>query len=89
MQLKSAATYVEKADLIFVQNFAKDTGDFKSLSMVDQLVIALGVRLAKERGDFALLRSEPKPLQEFKPAQFTEDYQRQEDSDDSGNKIEE
>jgi aspartyl/asparaginyl-tRNA synthetase len=35
MQLKSAATYVEKADLIFVQNFAKDTGDFKSLSMVD------------------------------------------------------
>ena len=35
LQTKNAATYVEKADLIFVQNFAKDTGDYTSLSMVD------------------------------------------------------
>ena len=41
----------------------------------------MGVRLAKERGDFHHLRSEPKPLQEFKPTVFTEVYQKLEDED--------
>jgi hypothetical protein len=65
--------------LTFVQNFAKDTGDFKSLSLVDQLVIALGVRLAKERDDFDKVRHEPKALHEFKPTAMLEDYERRDD----------
>ena len=81
LQVKSGSGYVQKADLDFVQNFAKDTGDFKSLSQVDQLVIALGVRLSKERDDFGNVRKEPLPLQEFKPSVFQEDYARREDGE--------
>lgn len=83
MQVKSGATYIQKPDLVLVQNFAKDTGDFKSLSKVDQLVIALGVRLAKDRDDFDRVRTEPKPLSEFKPTSLQQDYERQDGDYDS------
>jgi hypothetical protein len=66
-----------------VHNFAKDTGDFKSLSKVDMLVIAMGVKIAKEQGDAHLVRKEPQPLEEFKPAQFGTAYQKLEDEFDS------
>ena len=35
LQYKSADTYIEKKDMVHTQNFAKDTGDFNSLSLVD------------------------------------------------------
>lgn len=49
--------------------------------MVDQLVIALGVRLAKDRDDFDKVRREPKPLHEFKPTTMIEDYDKRDDYD--------
>lgn len=83
MDLKSADTYIDKSDLTQVHNFAKDTGDFKSLSKVDLLVIALGVKIAKEQGDAHLVRKEPQPLEEFKPAQLGDAYQKLEDEWDT------
>jgi len=35
--------YLDAHNLLFVSNFAKDTGDYKSLSKTDMKVIALGV----------------------------------------------
>lgn len=43
------SSYIEDADRITVENFAKDTGDFKTLSYVDILVIAFGLTLAREK----------------------------------------
>lgn len=62
MQIKSADTFLEKSDHTHVDNFAKDTGDFFNLSTVDKSVIALGVRLAKQRDQYDKVRVEPKPL---------------------------
>ena len=59
MKLKSAETFIEKSDIIKVENFAKDTGDFNTLSKVDKLVIALGIRLAIEKGDIDRIKDEP------------------------------
>ena len=67
MKLKTAETFIEKSDIIKVENFAKDTGDFNSLSKVDKLVIALGLRLAIEKGEDDRIKSEPQPLTEFRP----------------------
>ena len=36
LDVKKAKTFIDKQDMIQVQNFAKDTGDFFSLSEVDQ-----------------------------------------------------
>jgi rRNA maturation endonuclease Nob1 len=35
--------YLDANNMIMVSNFAKDTGDYKSLSRTDMRVIALGV----------------------------------------------
>ena len=51
MTVKDAAVTLTKDDINLVQNFAKDTGDYKSLSFVDQQVIALGVHLARQKGE--------------------------------------
>ena len=59
MKLKTAETFIEKSDIIKVENFAKDTGDFNSLSKVDKLVIALGLRLAIEKGEDDRIKKEP------------------------------
>ena len=59
MKLKTAETFIEKSDIIKVENFAKDTGDFNSLSKVDKLVIALGLRLAIEKGEDDRIKTEP------------------------------
>jgi len=47
LDVKSASTFLERADLVQVRNFAKDTGDFTTLSDVDIEVIALGVKMAR------------------------------------------
>ena len=59
MKLKTADTFIEKSDIIKVENFAKDTGDFNTLSKVDKLVIALGLRLAIEKGEDDRIKTEP------------------------------
>lgn len=50
---------MDKKDLIHVQNFAKDTGDYNSLSLVDQQVIALGIKMARDKNEIDLVRTEP------------------------------
>lgn len=45
------SSYIEDADRITVENFAKDTGDFKTLSHVDILIIAFGLTLAREKNE--------------------------------------
>ena len=59
MKLKTAETFIEKSDIIKVENFSKDTGDFNTLSKVDKLVIALGLRLAIEKGEDDRIKKEP------------------------------
>lgn len=43
----------------------------------------MGVRLAKDRDDFDKVRTEPKPLSEFKPASLKQDYDNHDDEYDS------
>jgi len=69
--------YLDPAMLMMATNFAKDTGDFKSLSQTDLKVIALGVQLAREQGELEKVKKEPKPLQEFRPKRFMKDYEKQ------------
>lgn len=86
LSVKQRETFLEKIDIDQVENFAKDTGDFVSLSKVDTQVIALGVRLAKSIGEGHLIRREPKDLSEFKPAQIKQAYdQLSSDSEDGEN----
>lgn len=68
------SSFIDDADRITVENFAKDTGDFKTLSYVDILVIAFGLTLAREKGEIQHVLQEPKPLEEFRPKSFKEFY---------------
>ena len=61
---------IEDEDIKIVENFAKDTGDYKTLSRVDILVIAFGITLAKEKNEIQHVLKEPKPLEEFRPKSF-------------------
>lgn len=70
LDVKTAKTFIDREDMVQVKNFAKDTGDFTSLSEVDQQVIALGVKMAKIKKQSDCIRSEPQPLTEFRPANF-------------------
>ena len=67
MEVKQAATFLTQSDIDLVQNFAKDTGDYRSLSKVDQMVIALGVRMCRMKGEYNKLKHEPLDLGEFRP----------------------
>lgn len=90
LDVKSFDTFVDKTDLQWVHNFAKDTGDFVGLSKVDMMVIALGVKMAREKGEIELVRREPKDLTEFRPDQLKAAYdaysdtESDSDSSDSG-----
>lgn len=44
--------------------------------MVDTQVIAMGVKLARQKNEHNLLKTEPATLQEFRPNNFDEDYQK-------------
>jgi len=70
------ADSVEKQHFIHVSNFSKDTGDFKTLSSTDMKVIALGVKLAYDKGEQEKIKLEPKPLAEFRPKTFRADYEK-------------
>jgi len=82
IDVKNAETFLDRDDLILVQNFAKDTGDYQTLSKVDQLVISLGLKLARMRGEDHLVRREPKGLSEFRPDRLKEAYDACSGSDD-------
>lgn len=74
IEVKSADTFLEKSDIDTVHNFAKDTGDYRSLSKVDMMVIALGVKYAKLKGELHKVKQEPKDLTEFRPERLKEAY---------------
>ena len=44
--------YVSQKDKDMVDNFAKDTGDYNTLSVVDRLIISFGVSLSREKNEF-------------------------------------
>ena len=73
MDIKTTMAIGDKDQLI-VDNFAKDTGDFSGLSIVDRQVIALGVTISRQKGEFDKVLKEPKSLAEFKPKSFKEFY---------------
>ena len=74
--------YVEDEFLDRVRAFAKETGDYKTLSETDMRVMALGLQLNEERGDGDRVQKAPKPLAEFRPKRFQEDYKRIEDGEE-------
>ena len=46
------------------------------MSLVDTEVIAMGLRIAKEKNEHHLIRKRPQPLTEFRPTNFEADYKR-------------
>jgi len=93
LDVKSADHFLGQSDIATVHNFAKDTGDFKSLSKVDMMVIAAGVKMAKEKGEISKVKLEPKDLAEFRPENLkaaydalSEDTQSSDDDDDDEQK---
>ena len=85
---------LSQKEIDLVQNFAKDTGDFRSLSKVDMMVIAAGVKYAKLKGEIDKVKKEPKDLAEFRPENLKQAYEAlssdsDEDSDKEGDSDEE
>lgn len=74
---------VEEDSLDFVTAFSKETGDLKSLSKTDLRVMALGVQLSKEKGVFDKLNKQPKPLTEFRPKKFQDEYKKVDENNES------
>lgn len=66
----------EPAHLQRVLAFAKETGDYASLSATDLKVIALGIELAGSAGEADRVQKEPRALSEFRPKRFEEEYKR-------------
>lgn len=46
-------------------------------------IIALGMQIAKEKGEIEKVRKEPKELTEFKPKNFAGDYERLDELDEN------
>ena len=61
-ELKIHETFGDLENYKFVKAFAKETGDLKSLSWVDTRLMALGIGLTKELGEFDRVKKAPKPL---------------------------
>ena len=75
-----------------VHAFAKETGDYKTLSATDMKVIALGLELCEEQGELERVEKKPKELSEFRPKRFAEEYKRieaGEEQDDSEEETDE
>lgn len=89
LDIKEHQTFLSKADIDQVSNFAKDTGDFISLSKVDIQVIALGVAIAKKNKEEELINKEPKDLDEFKPEKLKEAYDKYSSDSESDQSDEE
>ena len=79
MTIKPSSCINEK-DIDIVENFSKETGDSKTLSLVDKLVIAFGLTLSREKGEFKQVLLTPQKLEEFKPKSFKKFYEEEEDS---------
>lgn len=78
-ELKIHETFGDQENYKFVKTFAKETGDLKSLSWVDTRLMALGIGLTKELGEWDRVKKAPKPLSEFRPKRFEDDYKKSAD----------
>jgi hypothetical protein len=56
-----------EAAVKFVTKFAKETGDYQSLSGTDLRVIALAYSIVKDRNEAHMCRKSPPEISEFKP----------------------
>jgi hypothetical protein len=72
-----------------VRAFAKETGDFKTLSATDLKVIALGLELTDFHGELARVEANPRELQEFRPKRFADEYKRLEAGEEQDDSEEE
>lgn len=88
MTIKPSSCINEK-DIDIVENFSKETGDSKTLSLVDKLVIAFGLTLSREKGEFKQVLLTPQKLEEFKPKSFKKFYEEEDSFSDEENKKEE
>jgi rRNA maturation endonuclease Nob1 len=68
------STNINEKDIDLVEEFAKETGDKKTLSQVDKLVIAFGLTLSREKEEFEHVLTTPQKLEEFKPKSFNKYY---------------
>ena len=87
LKVQPAGAMVDDVDLQLVEEFAKETGDLGSLSRVDKLVIAAGVTMARQKGEYKLVKQEPPSIEEFRPKSFKDFYEEEgsassEESDD-------
>mmetsp|Transcript_22952 Transcript_22952/g.35385 ORF Transcript_22952/g.35385 Transcript_22952/m.35385 type:complete len:303 (-) Transcript_22952:539-1447(-) len=78
--------HIADEDMATVKSFSRETGDLRSLSQVDMMVIALGLTLAREKGEFDKVKLAPNNFAEFKPNTFKSFYN--DNDDDFWNKDE-
>ena len=83
MDILSGTSFVEQRDQARVEAFAKETGDLATLSLVDQMVIAAGLTLSRQKGEHSLVQLMPKKLEEFRPKSFKQFYEDGDDSDEA------
>ena len=88
IDVKNGSTFIPEKDQIRVDNFSKDTGDYIGLSQVDRMVIAMGVAISKEKGEYEKIRKNPPSLEEFRPKKFKEFYDEADSDDDFWNEEE-
>jgi hypothetical protein len=86
METLTGSSFVDQKDLNLVDNFARETGDLGTLSRVDKLVIAAGLTISRQKGEFKNVLLNPAKLEEFKPSSFKAFYE--EDDDDFWNEDE-
>ena len=82
MEVKQGKSAIGEKDQIIVDNFAKDTGDFHTLSVVDRQVIALGLSISRTKNEFSKVNIIPKSLEEFKPKGFKQFYTSDEEKEE-------
>jgi hypothetical protein len=58
MNVKSRIN-IDDRDIERVEKFAKETGDLKTLSLVDKWVIAFGITLSREKNEYNKLIAKP------------------------------
>ena len=87
LKVQDQASYVSKDNLVLTRNFARDTGDFKSLSQTDINLIAFGVQICENNNEKQKIKDAPLNLEEFRPKQFIEFYQKI-DEDENENQEE-
>ena len=82
MQIKNSSN-INSQDIETVEDFAKETGDKNTLSIVDKLVIAFGLTLSREKAEYDQVIKTPQKLEEFRPKSFKPYYENDDNQDSS------